>query len=314
MNKKIKPKFIIFILVVIILGTALTIFLTKRRVVRYDFDQINIGKIEKIEVNLPNSDKIIQVAKDHKQWYVTRGNEKYKADIRVVANYLNKIRSIQQKKVITRKKRDWKKYQVAESNGIQIKLFYSDEKLILDFIIGKSNYEKPSNPLLEDAKTDTYFRLANGWVVYQTDGLMEKHLNRNLNDWRNKIITQFKTKNVQKIKFWYPADSSYTLTLKDDKWTSNKGNIKHKRVLKYISNVQFEDGSQFDTNFTEDTEVLYSLTFLDQDSAEITTISCYKIDQLNYIIHSSQNEGAYFKAKQNDLVNQFFKSLEYFKK
>ncbi|MCB2196505.1 MAG: DUF4340 domain-containing protein [Bacteroidetes bacterium] len=312
MSKKIKPKFIISLLIVVIIATSLTLFLTKRRVVRYDFDQINISKVNKIEVNLHGSDQTIMVLKDDKTWHVTKGDEEYKADIRVVANYLNKIRNIQQKKVITRKRKDWKKYQVAESNGIHIKLFYSDEKPILDLIIGKSNYEEATNPLLEDAKTDTYLRLANGWVVYQTDGLLQKHLNRNLNEWRNKLITQFKTKEVEHINFSYP-DSSYSLTLKDGRWTSNQGEINHRRVLKYISNVQFEDGYQFDNNFTADTEPLYSLTLLDQDSAEITKINCYKIDNINYIIHSSQNEAAYFKAKQNDLVNQFFKSLEYFK-
>lgn len=312
MSKKIKPKFIISLLIVVIIATSLTLLLTKRRVVRYDFDQINISKVNKIEVNLHGSDQTIMVLKDDKTWHVTKGDEEYKADIRVVANYLNKIRNIQQKKVITRKRKDWKKYQVAQSNGIQIKLYYTDEKPILDVIIGKSNYEEAANPLLEDAKTDTYLRLTSGWVVYQTEGLLQKHLNRNLNEWRNKLITQFKTKEVHRIEFSYP-DSSYTLVLKDDKWTSNQAEINHKKVLKYISNVQFEDGYQFDNNFKADTEPLYSLTFLDQDSAEIATINCYKLDNINYIIHSSQNETAYFKAKQNDLVNQFFKSLEYFK-
>lgn len=313
MSKKIKPKFLISIFILLVIATALTLFLTKRRVVRYDFDQINISKVEKIEVNLPGSVKTIAVTKENKSWYVTQGSATYKADIRIVANYLNKIRTIKQKKVINRKKRDWGKYQVTESNGIHIKLFYAKEEPILDFIIGKSNYEEPTNPLLGNAKTDTYFRFANSWVVYQTDGLMQKHLNRNLSDWRNKLITQFKSYDVHQIKFSYP-DSSYTLTLKDDQWICNQCNIEQRRVLKYISNVQFEDGYQFENRFTPDSDPLYSVKFIGKDHHEIAQVNCYKLDDINYVIHSSQNENSYFRAKENDLVNQFFKSQNYFKK
>lgn len=312
MSKKIKPGFIVSFFILIIVATALTLFITKRRVVRYDFNQINISKVEQIEVKLPESDQTIVVTKDDKTWHVTKGDKKYKADIRIVSDYLNKILTIQQKKVITRNRKEWGKYQVDKSNGIHIKLYYTDQKPIADFIVGKSNYEEPDNPLLEDAKTDTYIRLTNGWVVYQTDGLMQKHLSRNLSDWRNKLITQLKTKEVHQIKFLYPADSSYTLTLKDDMWTSNKGDIKQKRVLKYISNVQFEDGYKFENNFTPGSDPIYSVKFIGKDHHEIAQVNCYKLDDINYVIHSSQNANSYFRAKENDLVNRFFKSQNYF--
>ncbi len=313
MSNKIKPKFFISILVLLIVATVLTIFLNKRKVVNHNLADIHIGLVEKIEVKLPGSAKTIAVTKENNSWYVTQGNARYKADIRIVANYLNKIGTIQQKKVITRKKRDWGKYWVTESKGIHIKLFYAEEKPILDFIIGKSNYEKPANPLLGDAKTDTYFRFTKNWVVYQTDGLMQKHLNRNLNDWRNKLITHLKSNEVYQIKFSYP-DSSYILKLKDDQWICNQGKIDQSRVLKYISNVQFEDGYKFDNEFTPASEPLYSVTFIGKDHNELTQLNCYKIDNINYVIHSSQNENSYFRAKENDLVNQFFKSQNYFKK
>ena len=310
MKRKFKAKNIIIVLIVLgILAVLTTVFLNTKNSSATNPFNFNITEVTRIDVKLPTSENLITVTKElDNEWYVSNGNQKYKADIRVIANYLNKLQKINPKRIITKKKRDWNKYQVTKSKAIEVKVYINDEKKLLDIFIGKSSSEKATNPFEDDINT-TCVRLSDQKTVYETDGLLQKHLNKNINDWRNKLLTKFKTRNIQKISFSNPKES-FTMNYMDGNWYYGNETVDTRKVEKYLSNIHFINAYKFTNNFNTTDDPYYELRIEGLDST--IDIKCYKINQYKFVIHSSQNSESFFESDENGLIKQLFKSLEDF--
>lgn len=311
MKIKFNAKIIIIIIIIAsILLVSISLILKKNNNSRLEFVKFNPVDVAQMQIKLPNSANTIIVEKDEEnEWYVSSGEQKYKADIRIVSNYLNNLKRIKPTSLVTKKRKEWNKYQVSEQKAIKIKLFKKDNTELLDILIGKSSCQKPANPLLEDAISKTYVRLSGERSVYIADGLFQMQLNRNLNDWRNKLLINFRTKSVQKISFIYPKDS-FIIQAKDSEWYSEKKILDKKKVEKYIAQIHYTNGSSFKYNFIPYGDPTSKLIIETKDTT--VSIECYKIDDHNYIVHSSQNEEAYFESDKNGLIEKLFKSLEDF--
>ena len=177
-TKKIFPTLLTVILIVI-LGF---LFLRKNEKRNQNINQFNIYEVSEIQVKLPNSENTIKVTKEEdKEWYVTDGNKKYLADKRVVANYLNKLHKIKINKLITRKRRYQKKYHVNETDVIEIKLL-NNNHILYHIYIGKSRQKIPVDPDNDDVMGTPFIRFANQNEIYEANGLLSMHLNRNTDD------------------------------------------------------------------------------------------------------------------------------------
>lgn len=309
MKIKVNTKIIIIVIIITsILVVSISLILKKGKNKGLELVKFNPVEVVQMKIKLPNSANTITIEKDKEnEWYVSEGEQKYKADIRVISNYLNNLLKIKPTKLITKKKREWEKYQVTEQEAIKIKLFNRDKTELLDILIGKSTYQKPANPLLEDVISKTYVRLSGERAVYITNGMFQMHLNRNLNDWRKKLLTNFKTKAVQKISFIY-QNEQFIIHKEDSGWYLGDKLLDKEKVERYIAKTHYINGSHFKNDFVPSGDPECRLLIETMDST--INIECYKIDENKYIIHSSQNKEAYFESDKNGLMKKLFKSLD----
>jgi hypothetical protein len=311
-----KKKFIVKIALIafVVILVSMKLFFNPNNNFDPNFMKFSINEVTKFEIKLPSSEKTITVTKkEDNNWYVSNGEKTYNSDKSITANYLNKLKEIKPKHLASISKREWDEFQLTDSKAIRIKLFNNNNILLRDILIGKSNIKKPADPYgLNDAETETYVRSANERKVYIVDGLLQMHLSRDFDDWRNKLLTKLKKKDIKKISFVYP-ENSFTLNLKDSEWYCENKKLDNRKVEKYIAKIKFKYANKFSNSFQAVSDPKYQL-IIEGDNHTKTIIKCYETEEIGkYIIHSDQNSEAFFETNENELVNLFFKSLNDFK-
>lgn len=74
-----------------------------------------------------------------------------------------------------------------------------------------------------------------------------------------------------------------------------------------MAQIHYTNGSSFKYDFIPYGDPTSKLIIETKDTT--ITIECYKIDENNHIVHSSQNEESYFESGKNGLMKKLLKSL-----
>ena len=197
---------------------------------------VNFNNAEVTRILLhPNSQngKSLTLNKENDVWMVTDGEKSYKADQNNVTSMLNSINKLTAESLISSSKEKWSTYEVNDSLGSKVKVF-SDKKVLADLIVGKIKFAQPQ-------KISTYIRLADEKQTYSVNGFLSMTFNRDMNQLRDKTILNAKINELVKLEFNYPADSSFTLSNRNDQWYLNNQLADSAAVKQYFKNIHSID-------------------------------------------------------------------------
>lgn len=233
-------------------------------------------------------------------WKVSGENSQtYSVPKNKIDNLFTQLLAIKPKRVAARSKTKWKEYQV-DSAATRV-VVNEDGSEVLDLIIGKFAFQQPRS-------MSTFVRLNNENEVYEVDGFLDMTFNKDVNSFRNETIIKSDKNNWKQLTFNYNNDSSFTLIKIDDKWTVDgipTDSTKTESTLNSLSRLT-------NTNFiNKNPEAILpqqtSKLIIELSNSETIEVTGYKND-VEYLIHSSQNPENYFDGKS--LAEKIFISKE----
>lgn len=231
----------------------------------------------------------IKIFRENNMWKAESEGKTYNADAAIAGRMISELNSLKPKSVAATKKESWEKFEVTDSLGTRVKLIKGSE-VLADVTIGKFSFSQPRN-------TTSYIRLTGDKEVYGVDGMLAMSFNRNLNAFRDRTIIKSNKKDWTKLTFGYPADSSFVLEKKGDKWIVGDLETDSALVAGYFTKI----ANLTDASFTETKPVITSthrLTIEGNNGMQNVEIDGFFLDSDNFVLTSSQNPGSYFNNSE----------------
>ncbi len=279
---------------------------------------INTDEISSVVIypKMLKGDKI-ELKKDGEDWKIIQAGKTYNGDAAAIDRLINQVNQLKPLRLAARKTDQWEKYELTDSLCSKVQLMKGSEELA-SLYIGKFSYRQAKqnpammqqNPYNQQPRgtMTTYVRSGDDNEVYAVEGFLGSMINRDANAFRNKKLVKVNKTNINKITFTYPADSSFTMVLNEDKWMSDGIALDSTAVANYLSKIQNLSSS----GFTDKNKGAYSHTIQIQDKQmNIAEVKAY-IDGENAIMVSNQNEGTNFKEKKDLNFNKLFVSQNTF--
>ena len=161
--------------------------------------------IDKIEITNPKKGKVVLENKNS-IWYITQPFE-YKASNVTVEQTITGLLGIDvDDPAISNREETFDKFDVGDSTGISLKV-YGSGNLVLDAVVGKHTVDL----------THTYARMAGSSDVALWRGLFARQIDREADDWRDKIIFSFNTDDILSVKV-AEGKNVREITLSDSTW------------------------------------------------------------------------------------------------
>ncbi len=280
---------------------------------------INTDEISSVVIypKMLKGDKI-ELKKNGENWTVIEFGKSYNGDASSIQRLINQVNQLKPLRLAARKSDQWGKYELTDSLCSKVQLMKGTKELA-SLYIGKFSYRQAKqnlammqqqNPYYQQPRgtMTTYVRSGDDNEVYAVEGFLGSMINRDGNAFRNKKLVKVNKTNINKITFTYPADSSFTMVLNEDKWMSDGIALDSASVVKYLSKIQNLSAS----GFTDENKGAYTHTIQIQDKQmNIAEVKAY-IDGENVIMVSNQNEGTNFKEKKDLNFNKLFVSQNTF--
>ena len=297
----------LFIVFVLLLAVYLIFFVfNKKSETSFDDNLVDIDKDLVDVIKIKNNGEMSQTFSLEKstddQWYIL-GDKKYKADDKVVESTLSAIEKIKIKNIVTRNPEKLGQYELEENKAKRVEL-YSNNKLLVDILIGKFNFN-------QQARTaNSFVRLTGKNDVYATDGFNGFMVNGEMDNYRIKTIANFDANSITGINLQNESLNYEFIKIGND-WSVNGSvldSVKMKSYLNYLSSAR---GNKFVTTKPDFDQfpLVNSLKIRENDNQQVN-INAYKNEQENkFIIHSDQNEDAYFESDSSGIYKKLFIDL-----
>ncbi|MFB6231030.1 MAG: DUF4340 domain-containing protein [Salinibacter sp.] len=145
----------------------------------------------------------------------------YPASTQAVQRLLRRLPSLEVGAVATRQPDKHPQYGV-DSTGTKVTMLGADGQTLGQLIVGRTQMQRPSSggqgqsPMQRMRRRRgmtpvTYVRTPDKPDVYSVEQSLNSLVERGLEAWRNKTIWTLDRSNIQRVKFSYPADSSFTM-------------------------------------------------------------------------------------------------------
>lgn len=236
-----------------------------------------------------------------------------------VENILSEILAIKPQSLAGKGESKLKEFELTDSLATRIKLLNKKGKVLADLMTGGFTYRQVRNPYGggyggNNIEGISYVRLYGEDEIYAVDGFLSLSFRGEFNDWRDKTFIKFKKEDVTRISFSMPADTSYTLALKDSVWYVNDEPADSASTAGYLNSVSFINGQNFRDHYKPDSSPVYQ-AIIEGNNLLNLTVKCYRDTEAGkFILNSSLNPDVYFESDFDDLVGRVFKSRKYFRK
>lgn len=289
MFRKINNKLLIVIfgiLLVIVVSVELVDSRKGNRTFKSDLVEVNAADVTTIELfpKVANG-TLIKLFKENNVWQLESEGKRYNADQSAATSMINELNQMKPKSVVATKKDRWKQFEVTDSLATRVKLL-KDGDVLADVMLGKFSFSQPQT-------MTSYVRLSDDNEVYGVDGMLGMSFNRNVNSFRDKTIIKSNKTDWTKLTFTYPADSSFVLEKKGEKWMIGEMKADSAAVVKYFNSI----AHLTDSKFAESKPVgqpTHSLKIEGNNGMQALEISGYFTDKNNFVLASNQNSDTYF--------------------
>ncbi len=246
----------------------------------------------------------IELKKEGEDWKVIQAGKTYNGDAAAIQRLISQVNQLKPLRLAARKTDQWEKYELTDSLSSKVQLLNGSDELA-SLYIGKFSYRQAKqnpammqqNPYYQQPRgtMTTYVRSGNDDEVYAVEGFLGSMINRDANAFRNKKLVKVNKANINKITFTYPADSSFTMILNENKWMSDGIALDSASVANYLSKIQNLSSS----GFTDENKGAYTHTIQIQDNQmNIAEVKAY-IDGEDAMMVSNQNDGTVFKENKD---------------
>ena len=292
MFRKINNKLLVTVFVVLLAVVVLVEFMDSRkgnRTFKSDLVEVVADDVTSIEIYPKAANgNLIKLFKENDLWKVESGRIKFNADQAIAGRMISEINEMKTKSVVATNKESWGKFEVTDSLGTSVKLL-KGSSVLADIVIGKFSYSEPRN-------MTSYVRLAGEKEVYGVEGMLGMSFNRNINAFRDRTIIKSNKADWTKLTFSYPADSSFVLEKKGEKWMIGEMETDSASVVNYFNQI----ASLSDGSFTDEKPAIaatHRLTIEGNNMMPKVEILGFYSDPENFVLESNQNPDTWINSK-----------------
>ena len=298
---------IVFVVLLVAAGVNALIKSSKgERTFRKDIVEMQANDIKKITIYPKNAgNKNVDVFLEDTVWKLKVEGKMFAADQEMIKGIVDELAKMVPERLVANKKDLWKDYDITDSLGVKV-VVYGQKSDKTEITLGRFTYNQATR------KPCTYVRVNNEKEVYAVEGYLSMTFNREINSLRDKNIFRANQNDLTRITFNYPADSSFTLTKQDKKWSMDGVAIDSTRMAGYLSTVSYLTGTDYRDDFIPASVTTEPLKIvLTGNNMKPVEIKAYR-DAVGTVINSSENPTSYFPGDKGQLYLRIFKGKNYF--
>ncbi|MCX6223851.1 MAG: DUF4340 domain-containing protein [Bacteroidia bacterium] len=306
-NKNNRALLIVLAVLLVAVGANELIKSSKgERTFRKDIVEIQANDIKKISIYPKNAgNKNVDVFLEDTVWKLKVDGKMFAADQEMIKGIVDELANMTPERLVANKKELWKDFDITDSLGVKV-VIYGRKNDKTEITLGRFSYNQTTR------KPSTYVRVNNEKDVYAVEGYLSMTFNRDINSLRDKNIYRGNQNDLMQISFNYPADSSFTLTKQENRWSLNGVPVDSTRMAGYLTNVSYLIGADFRDDFipaavtTEPLKII--LTGNNMKPVEIKAFR----DAKGTVLNSSENSTSYFSGENGSLFLKVFQGKSYF--
>ena len=312
MFRKLNPKILLggfAVLLIIVVLVKLNQRKSGDRSFRSEIVSIDTAKVSQIVISAKPAGKEEKVILEESgdKWQVKKGDVVYNADKTMVDRLIEQLVSMTPQRVAATSRDRWSEYQVTDSAGVYVKV-KGGSKTLAEVIIGKFSYQQPTNPYDRQGKMTTYVRVEGEKEVYAVDGFLRMTFSTDAGSYRNKSVISGDKSNWTRLKFSYPADSSFILEKQGTNWMAGGIMADSALVAQYLSQISRMTSYNFiDTTLDVSDVPEFKLEIEGDNMVSSIKVEAFEADTTNkYLLTSNQNPGTFFSGSQSGLFDKIF--------
>jgi hypothetical protein len=320
-KKKTIQKLTVFFVFLLVLVVVILLIDQKKgkKTFRTDLFEADTADVTSIIIRTKaDPDNPVTLEKKKSGWQLKSGDRQFNAEPGMVQEMLRSLNDLHATRVAATDKSRWKEFEVDDSAATKI-MVKKDKRIVSTLYLGKFSYQVPKNANPYDyynrqPKISTYVKVGDEKYVYVAEGFLSMIFNRNINDYRNQTVIRSNSNDWTRLKFSYPADTSFILEKEKWIWSVDGIAVDSARAAKYLESIALVSSE----NFVDDQKPLsgkpdFSLTIEANNRVTPIIISAFSADSIHgYLIRSSENEGVYFSGKKSGLTDRIFVSRKRF--
>ncbi len=284
----------------------------KNRIVNFDTAAVD----EIIIYPKAGRESSFELERSNNKWVVKQGNITSATQEGAVQNIFGEVLNLKPQSLASVSKSQWKEFELTDSLATRIKFLDRKGRTLSDLMVGKMSYKQQDNPYAgyggNNVQVTSYVRLYNEKNIYAVEGFISFTFNTKFDDWRDKTFIRSDKKNMTKITFNYPADSSYIMSRNGNVWQIAGQTADSVKVAGYLNSLQLLNGQNIKDNYQPVLSPVYQMLVEGNNLLNIS-VKCY-IGEGNdeYVINSSLNPNVYFSTLKKDIPDKLFKPAGYF--
>ena len=295
-----------------IFGALLVLFLGSKLFSKKK-DRSFEAEIVTIDTATVNQIKLYPKADEGKEITFTRSGNQWTGkqdDIEVIvtrqgiSGLLGNMVNIPITRAVTKSPEKWVDYEVDEQNGTRV-VAYEGNKVLGDFIIGRFNFDQMTR------SATSYIRNNGEDVVYAVDGFLGMSFNRGFDSFRDKDLLKTQKEDINQINITSNSLGNLQIQKSANGWVLDGSNpLDSTAVATWINGMSFASGAEFVDGFSP-TSPIHTMQVLANNQAVPVTITAFPGDseEKPFVIHSSENNVAYFASDSSGVYDKFFGQL-----
>jgi hypothetical protein len=242
-------------------------------------------------------------------WTVSNAGVSATADTRSVTSALSELMNLKAVQLVARSEERWGDYQVNDSLGTRV-VVKEGNKTTLDLVVGRFQYQPPPqnsyNPYQRNQVSGkTYIRLTEEKEIYAVEGFLAMSLNQPFQSWRDKTVTDFRSSNLTRVSFDYPADSGFVAQKNEGGWMVAGIMADSASMASWVNGVARKSHREFADGFQPAGEPDFRVSF-EGDNMSPQMVGAYIEEDGQVILNSSVNAGTWFSTTTDDLFADLF--------
>jgi hypothetical protein len=294
--KQLNNKILIITLLLLVAAFVLTrLFRSPGRERNLDASLLKTDTAGITEVRLyPASERRaeIKLTRAGKHWKATREALTASAGSGAVNNLLSTLASLKPERIVSRKKEKRDTYHTGDTTGTRVTVFRGDDELT-SLVVGKE-----SGGL-------TYVRPGGEDEVYAVSGYLSTVFDKSFSHWRDQSFLRIDKDQITKIRFNYPADSSFVMEKNDRGWMIGNDSADSAAIDNYLNKLRSKDLSAFADDFSAAAPPDITIS-IENKNGPIANIKGWRKSFYEWVLASDLQPDVYFTDAGPVTVKELF--------
>ncbi len=224
-------------------------------------------------------------------WKLMKGEQALRLEQGAVASALRLLTGLKPERLATKRQEKWNEFGVGDSTGTRVQVMAGTSTLA-DIVIGRSGFGQTPTASY-GGPGFTYVRLYDEPEVFAVGGFLDAQFNRALDDWRDKSFLRLSRDSVNRVRFSYPADSSFVIDKQSGQWLLTNIMADSTAIRSYLGGMTYKNATAF--ALQAPTGAPGVTVIFEQGSRILATVEAWPSLGVDWTVRSSHQPETFFR-------------------